>query len=97
MALMPVESLPSVVDHRTDRINTVVDHVELIAEETSWLLQLLLEHDPTQELSQIALMLLEGRSKSMIARDLGRTRRTIDARLDLIKSIWSYYLQLHKD
>ena len=97
MALMPVESLPSLVDHRTDRIKTVVDHVELIAEETSWLLQLLRDHDPTQELSQIALMLLEGRSKSMIARDLGRTRRTIDARLDLIKSIWSYYLQLHKD
>jgi DNA-directed RNA polymerase specialized sigma24 family protein len=97
MALMPVESLPSMVDLRTDRIKTVVDNVELIAEETSGLLQLLRDHDPTQELSQIALMLLEGRSKSRIARDLGRTRRTIDVRLDLIKSIWSYYLQLHKD
>jgi predicted transcriptional regulator len=97
MALMPVESLPSMVDLRTDRIKMVVDNVELIAEETSGLLQLLRDHDPTQELSQIALMLLEGRSKSRIARDLGRTRRTIDVRLDLIKSIWSYYLQLHND
>jgi hypothetical protein len=66
--------------------------VSMIADQCEFLLRLLDEQDPKGELKTIALMRLDGASKSQIATALGNTRFTISARINLIRAIWHHHL-----
>jgi DNA-directed RNA polymerase specialized sigma24 family protein len=66
--------------------------VSMIADQCEFLLRLLDEQDPKGELKTIALMRLDGASKSQIAKALGNTRFTISARINLIQAIWQHHL-----
>jgi len=64
----------------------------MIADQCEFLLRLLDEQDPKGELKTIALMRLDGASKTQIATALGNTRFTISARINLIQAIWQHHL-----
>lgn len=66
--------------------------VVAVVEECHCLLQLLDESDPSGRLRAIAMLRFEGASKAQIARNLGSTRRTIDARIQWIQAIWNSHL-----
>lgn len=69
----------------------------MIADQCEFFLRLLDEQDSSGELKKIALMRLDGASKVQIARELGYTRFTISARINLIHAIWHYHLKLQAD
>ncbi|MFO0352409.1 MAG: ECF-type sigma factor, partial [Pirellulaceae bacterium] len=64
-----------------------------VVEECQSLLQLLDANDSSGRLRTIAMMRFEGASKSQIAKKLGSTRRTIDARIQWIQAIWNSHLR----
>jgi DNA-directed RNA polymerase specialized sigma24 family protein len=67
--------------------------VVAVVEECQSLLQLLDANDSSGRLRTIAMMRFEGASKSQIAKKLGSTRRTIDARIQWIQAIWNSHLR----
>ena len=69
----------------------------MIADQCEFLIKLLDQQDSSGELKKIALMRLDGASKVQIARELGYTRFTVSARINLIQAIWHYHLQLQAD
>jgi DNA-binding NarL/FixJ family response regulator len=73
------------------------DWPSMIADQCEFLLKLLDKQDSSGELKKIALMRLDGASKAQIARELGYTRFTISARINLIQAIWHYHLKLQAD
>jgi hypothetical protein len=68
------------------------DLVATVADQCDFLLGLLDQQDSTGELKTIALMRLDGTSKSQIAASMGYTRFTISARVNLIQAIWKHHL-----
>jgi DNA-directed RNA polymerase specialized sigma24 family protein len=62
--------------------------VAMVADQCEFLLSRLDLSDPSGKLRRIALMRLDGASKTQIAIALGCTRRTVVARIDWIQSIW---------
>jgi DNA-directed RNA polymerase specialized sigma24 family protein len=62
--------------------------VAMVADQCEFLLTLLDQSDPSGKLRRIALMRLDGVSKTQIAIAIGCTRRTVLARIDWIQSIW---------
>ncbi len=68
------------------------DLVATVADQCDFLLGLLDQQDSTGELKTIALMRLDGASKSQIAASMGYTRFTISARVNLIQAIWKHHL-----
>ncbi|MFN6399408.1 MAG: ECF-type sigma factor, partial [Planctomycetota bacterium] len=69
----------------------------MIADQCEFLLRLLDRQDSSGELRKIALMRLDGASKAQIASELGYTRFTISARINLIQAIWQYHLKMQID
>lgn len=70
--------------------------VATVADQCEYLLSLLDREDPSGKLRRLALMRLDGASKSQIAIALGFTRRTVVARIDWIQAIWDEYLNKDK-
>jgi DNA-directed RNA polymerase specialized sigma24 family protein len=85
--------LVELVDQKTES----AEWLAIMDEQCEMLLQKLDEQDPTGVLRKIALMRLDGESKSRIAEKFGHTRRTVVARLTLIQAIWNSYLDNHDD
>lgn len=69
------------------------DTIIAALEEFEYLLDLLDATDPSGKLRTIALLRFDGVSKSQIAKTLGSTRRTIDARIQWIQVIWKGHLK----
>lgn len=69
------------------------DWLLAITEQSEFLMQQLEQQDPSGLLTQIALMRLDGMSNAQIAQQLGCTRRTIAARLELIRACWNSHLE----
>jgi DNA-directed RNA polymerase specialized sigma24 family protein len=65
-----------------------VDYVEL--QET---IEELLNQLPTQQVRQVALLRMSGYSNAEIAEKIGRVERTVELKLNLIRSIWSRSLE----
>jgi hypothetical protein len=63
-----------------------------ISEQFDFLIGLLDKKDPTGNLKTIALLRLDGATKSQIATTIGCTRFTIVARINLIHAIWREHL-----
>lgn len=94
---VPKEILPNhgVRMHReriTDEKNAP-DWLVAITEESEFLMRQLDQQDPSGVLTKIALMRLDGMSNAQIAQQLGCTRRTIAARLELIRACWNSHLE----
>ncbi len=66
--------------------------VVAVVEECQSLLELLDASDPSGRLRAIAMLRFEGTSKAQIAKKLGSTRRTVDARIQWIQAIWNSHL-----
>jgi hypothetical protein len=80
--------LQQIQDKRVGTPDLVAD----MGEQFDFLFGLLDKKDPTGNLKTIALMRLDGSSKSQIATTIGCTRFTIVARINLIQAIWREHL-----
>lgn len=67
--------------------------VAMVADQCEFLLSRLDLSDPSGKLRRIALMRLDGASKTQIAIALGVTRRTVVARIDWIQSVWQQHCE----